>query len=112
MANASKSRRTSGEWTNLVARWKRSGLSASAFGEKEGVSARSLYWWRWKLGKENAPRAVGLVPVTVIEDGGEAEVSPSRWVIRFPDGMLVEMTGPSSVVGLEAALRALRGGPA
>ena len=111
MAKASSGRRTAGDWSKLVAMWKRSGLSAPVFGAREGVSPRSLYWWRWKLGKVAAPKTVGLVPVTVIDDTEEVEALRCRWEIRFPDGMLVEMTGPNSVEGLEVALRMLRGGP-
>ena len=41
------------EWSLRVARWKRSGLSAGAFAAREAVSAKSLAWWRWKLGRED-----------------------------------------------------------
>lgn len=104
MAKASSDRRTAGNRSNPVARWKRSGLSASVFGEREGVPPRWLYWLRWEAGKEGVPKAVvGLVPVTIVGDGDsggeEAETSRCRWKIRFPDGMSVEMTGPNSVCG-------------
>ena len=40
---------TRAEWTKVVARYERSGLSAKAFAAREGISARSLSWWKWKL---------------------------------------------------------------
>lgn len=38
------------EWALRVRRWERSGLSAGGFAAREAVSAKSLAWWRWKLG--------------------------------------------------------------
>lgn len=39
-----------------MARWRRSGLGARQFAAREGVNARTLVWWRWKLadGREDA----------------------------------------------------------
>lgn len=86
MATASGGRRTAGEWSKLVTKWKRSGQSASVFGEREGVSARSLYWWRWKLRQDEAQGGLGLIPVTVVDDPEEGAALRTRWAIRLPDG--------------------------
>lgn len=112
MASASSGRRTAGEWSKLVARWKRSGLSASVFGERHGVAASALFWWSWKLRRDGPGAEVGLVPVTVIEEDEVFESPATRWSMRLPDGTSLEMAGPRSVEGLEAALRALRWDPA
>jgi hypothetical protein len=55
-------RRTAKQWGRLVARWKRSGLSAGEFGARAGVDARSLHWWSWALRKREAMRDDGIVP--------------------------------------------------
>jgi transposase len=45
--------RTSREiWAKRVARWKDSGLTATAFATQVGISANSLSWWKWRLGSE------------------------------------------------------------
>jgi hypothetical protein len=55
-------RRTAKQWAGLVARWKRSGLSAGEFGASVGVDAHSLHWWRWALRKREAMRDVSTTP--------------------------------------------------
>ncbi len=50
-------RRTARQWFQLVARWKRSGLSAREFGAKARVDYRSLHWWSWALGKRAAQKS-------------------------------------------------------
>lgn len=49
---------TRAEWTKVVARYERSGLSAKAFAAREGISARSLSWWKWKLESDVEPEEV------------------------------------------------------
>jgi hypothetical protein len=55
-------RRTAKQWAWLVARWKRSGLSAGEFGATVGVDAHSLHWWRWALRKREAMRDAPTTP--------------------------------------------------
>lgn len=40
------------KWQDRVLRWQRSGMTANAFALKEGLSPRSLTWWRWRLGHQ------------------------------------------------------------
>ena len=42
---------TSATWAEHVERWKRSGLPAKEFAAGENLSARSLAWWKWQLGR-------------------------------------------------------------
>jgi len=37
-----------------VERWRRSGLTADRFAEEEGVNARTLAFWKWRLKREGA----------------------------------------------------------
>jgi len=55
-------RRTAKQWARLIARWKRSGLSAGEFGAKVGVDAHSLHWWRWSLRKREAMQETPTAP--------------------------------------------------
>jgi hypothetical protein len=59
-------RRTAKQWARLVARWKRSGLSAGEFGASVGVDAHSLHWWRWALRKREAMKDVSTSPTESI----------------------------------------------
>ncbi len=40
------------EWARRVEGWKRSGLSADAFAEREGFNAFTLRWWSSQLKRE------------------------------------------------------------
>ena len=52
-------RQTRAQWLKRVRRWAKSGLDAEAFAAQEGIEARTLVWWRWRLGM--GPRA-GVLP--------------------------------------------------
>jgi transposase len=45
-------RRSRSEWSALVREWRTSGLTAKEFARRRRLNARSLSWWRWKLGDE------------------------------------------------------------
>ena len=58
----------------MVRRWRASGKTPDTFATEQGLSAKSLVWWAWRLGKEAEPRpratrarALQLVPVRVAE---------------------------------------------
>lgn len=48
---------TRAEWTKRVRRWERSGLTLREFAEREGLSAKNLGWWRWRLAKDGEVQA-------------------------------------------------------
>jgi hypothetical protein len=41
-------------WAKRVERWRASGLSAGEFAAEIGVNARTLTYWKWKLGQSEA----------------------------------------------------------
>ena len=97
MAQAKKVR--AAEWAKRVERWQRSGLSAAAYGAREGIPGDQLSWWKWHLGRraavprgEVAPDKVRFVPARVVErvaptrSGGQVEVVLSN-------GRLVRIVG-------------------
>jgi transposase len=58
------------DWAERVRRWKKSGLTAAEFGEREGIQGKQLHWWKWHLGKKAVSSAsespLRLLPVSVV----------------------------------------------
>jgi len=48
-------RETRAAWARRVERWQRSGLTADRFARQEGVNARTLAFWKWRLKRDGAP---------------------------------------------------------
>jgi len=79
-------RRTAKQWSGLVARWKRSGLSSKEFAAKAKVKEQSLRWWRWALGKKAqqgeiepiAPveHSPAFLPVRIVQRGASETTVP------------------------------------
>lgn len=74
-------------WARRVERWKRSGLSARRFAEREGVRAATLSWWRWRLAAERPaiessprarPAARAIAPTDFVELIPTPELRPTR----------------------------------
>ena len=64
-------------WAVRVREWKRSGLTATAFAEREGVNAGTLTWWSSKLGRSAVVRVrppVLELKVAAGESSGTLEV--------------------------------------
>ena len=86
---------TRAEWAKRVRRWERSGLPLREFAEREGLSARSLGWWRWRLAKDGEVRA------TVVEEAAapalsfvrlEAEAQPTAMLeVVLKNGRVVRV---------------------
>jgi transposase len=56
-------RATRSEWAKRVERWQDSGLTAKEFAAELDVSASSLTFWKWKLGRDKAtPSETGQKP--------------------------------------------------
>ncbi len=86
---------TRGNWAARVARWQRSGLTATAFAAREGLNAGTLSYWKWKLRQADrrvpavAPRPVSFVELAAPALGG-AEwrveiVLPAGYRVRLPE---------------------------
>jgi hypothetical protein len=45
------------EWAERVRRWKASGQTAAEFAGREGVRAKTLQHWGWRLGRERGVAA-------------------------------------------------------
>jgi transposase len=76
------------DWAERVKRWKKSGLTAAEFGEREGIEGRQLHWWKWHLGKKEVPSAtelpLRLLPVRVVpaRDVGVSKERPLEIVLQ------------------------------
>lgn len=87
-------RRNASQWAELVAKWKRSGLTAKKFGTREGVRPKSLTWWSWRLGsdsaKDKSPETLlpAFLPVHVVERecAPKSAMAPERHVDILVDG--------------------------
>lgn len=71
------------EWAKRVEGWKRSGLSAAAFAEREGFNAYTLRWWSSQLRREPIiedlrPKFVELV----VQSPVIGEQTPIEVVVR------------------------------
>jgi transposase len=51
-------------WAARVRDWKRSGLTAADYAEREGLSAGTLRWWSSRLGRLAPARTPPVVEVT------------------------------------------------
>lgn len=105
-------------WRRRLERCRRSGLTTEEFARREGVSARTLTWWRWRLARDGEQRsaarkarrrkkgAVGFVEIvgatamsTASSDAFELE--SGRYRVRVPARFEAE--------ALERLLRVLEG---
>src|ERR1700722_12728781 len=66
-------------WRQVLARWRRRGLSVRAFCRAEGVNEPQFYWWRRKLGRVE-PKEPAFVPVHVVTEDASA---PAQRDIEF-----------------------------
>jgi len=75
-----------------VARWRKSGLTASAYASREGLSASSLRWWSSELGRGSRASQHGGGAIEAIEIAvpgasrtvsGLVEIAVADAVVRF-----------------------------
>ena len=94
-------------WRDLIARWKRSGISVGDFCTDQGVSESSFYSWKRELAARDqavTPTTTAMptfVPVRVAPAATIEVVLRSGVVVRVPVG-----ADPSAVAQLVAALGA------
>ena len=73
----------------MLAAWKRTTEPLATFARENGLGANRLYWWKKRLGGEQAPSMLELVPARVT--GGE-EVSV---VVRIANNVSIEIAKAS-----------------
>ena len=111
---------TRAEWTERVKRWKRSGVSAAEFARREGLKAKQLHWWSWKLGASDTaplPEQPRFLPVQVVSSTAAASSSSAVLVrtsssgsaataieIALPNGRLVRVPPGFDPATLERVL--------
>jgi transposase-like protein len=95
-----RARLSEDEKRRLLDAWKKSGLSARAFGSREGV--RPSYLWRWKrvLGERVASREV--------KPHGSITFAPVH-VVKSPSSTPSERVQAEVVVGRELRVRIFEG---
>jgi hypothetical protein len=79
------------EWKRRVLEWLRSNERAAVYAKREGISPRSLVWWRWRLEKDGElATSTALVPfldVTTVSDQAPAPIEIALGngrVVRVP----------------------------
>lgn len=74
-------------WAKRVERWSESGLPAAEFAAEIGVNARTLTYWKWKLGKPEQrrvtprPEFVEVVPTASPRISGGASLDALEVVL-------------------------------
>jgi hypothetical protein len=111
------------ERERLVAKWRRSGQSATAFAERHGISQWALYWWARQGGggaKRRRPpqRSVrrsttalpGFIPVRLVGDEHCDPPAPAEGMveIQLRGGDVVRVVGEVSAERLRVVVTAVR----
>jgi transposase len=95
------------EWAKRVERWKRSGLTAAVFAQREGLNAGTLFWWSSKLGRaQRTPRPV----VEVVVVPSMAAVRTTALAVEVRDGVRVRVPAGFDEDTLRRLLRLLEEG--
>ena len=71
-------------WAARVREWKRSGLTAADYAEREGINASTLTWWSSELGR--AALAISRPPVVEVM---VAQRSASLLEVVLPSGVKI-----------------------
>ena len=90
-------RKNRAEWVEWNSAFERSGEPLSAFCARHRLKARTLSWWRWKLGAEKrsavAPRFIELAvrePTTPAPRASAVELLCDGVLVRFESGTPAE----------------------
>ena len=89
-------------WAGRVREWKRSGLTAAAYAEREGLNAGTLTWWSSKLGRATA----GAPPVIEVVMAARAA---SALEVVLASGMRVAVPAGFDEATLRRLLTVLEG---
>ena len=83
-------RRTSVEWSKLLARYRKSGESQSAFCDRNGVSLATLHY---QLKKEGSLPSGEIVPATFVELSSNTLDSKVEIELSLPSGAVLRVRG-------------------
>jgi hypothetical protein len=101
-------------WAKRIERWKDSGLTAAQFAAETGVSAKALSWWKWQLGRGEAPKPVkrrskarkpAVSPLTFVELGTPARADALE--VMMPSGVRIRVPAPVDSAALSHVLDVL-----
>jgi len=76
MDQITRQRRSESAWREIVARQEQSGLTVTAFSEREGLTTASLYGWRVRLRQQ----AAGKRTSPQISKSARAEKAPEEFI--------------------------------
>jgi transposase len=100
---------TRAEWKKRVERWNKSGKTAEEFAAEEGIRAKQLAWWRWKLRVEpaalKAAGAPSFLPVRVVEPPAPTFLCSALMDIVLPNGRIVRVAPGFNLAALAHVLR-------
>jgi hypothetical protein len=85
-----RERRTEAWWRDAVARWRRSGRTASEFAEREGYSANTLRWWSSRLGRDTRAQhgSSAVTPIEIAVSEGVTRVGSSVFEVVVGDAVV------------------------
>lgn len=108
-------RRTAAEWSEIVKRWRASGLSAREYAERHGLVSATLSWWgarveasrtslpvRTAAKRSAADRSSSFTELRVVSRGEPAVIEVSG-----PRGLVVRVRGEVEEQALVRVLRAV-----
>jgi len=85
-----RKRRTEAWWREAVARWRRSGRTASEFAEREGCSPNTLRWWSSRLGRDTRAKhgAAAVRPIEIAVHDGVTRSGSSVFEVVVGDALV------------------------
>jgi transposase len=97
---------TRDEWAGHVKQWEASGLDAAAYAAREGIIAKRLVWWRWKLRSTPATSAPEsrFLPVRIVDSAARPEPAAASIEIALPNGRVVRVAPGFDPAALEQVL--------
>jgi hypothetical protein len=83
------------EAQKVLARWRASGLSATAFARVNGLAnPQRLCWWRKRLAESDAEALAPLTFIPAVVTGAGAAAGT---IVRLPGGVALEVTDVTAV---------------
>ena len=103
------------EWAQRLKQWEKSGQSAAEFGAREGIDAKRLKWWRWKLRSQprepRLPAPVRFLPVHVVESPVPRGAPPAFIEVVLANGRVVRIAPGFDADTLGRVLAIAEAGP-